>query len=429
MTGPGVLHAWLGDSHAGVFFYDGNGDVAFEYDPGAATPISLSLPLEGGWTRRAPGAFLDNLLPDDPLTRTAMARALDAGGDTDFDLLDGVDSAGGIVFTHDGRPPSAHAPATPLPATQDELRHRLEAASRTTGLWWDHDSRIRFSLAGNQPKITLNLSDGAWYWPNAQLPSTHILKPSNAQIDADVAVIEAASARLARLCGIDAPRSGLDPTSSIPVFVTERFDRTRDAGGNVTRLHAEDLLQSLGRRPGTKYNVTAEDVIGLLGKADPTLCLAYGWIAQLAFNTCIGNADAHAKNYSVLMGADGMSLSPMYDLATTSYWPWVDGALAMPIGDATTPQTVTARSWRKLAGRNGLDEDAVVTIARSVSDRVTERAPAAYDGVEPRIADRALRCIEKANAGMNDGHRADPTAIRLEIETPAPSFPPLFPGP
>ena len=38
MTGPGVLHAWLGDSHAGVFFYDGNGDVAFEYDPGAATP-------------------------------------------------------------------------------------------------------------------------------------------------------------------------------------------------------------------------------------------------------------------------------------------------------------------------------------------------------------------------------------------------------
>ena len=68
-------------------------------------PISLSLPLDGKWARKAPGRFLENLLPDNPTAREAMMRASGAAGTDSFDLLDGADSSGGLVFSlHDDYP-------------------------------------------------------------------------------------------------------------------------------------------------------------------------------------------------------------------------------------------------------------------------------------------------------------------------------------
>ncbi len=59
-----------------MFFRDGDGRVNLAYDADAAMPVSLSLPLEGGWDSGAPGAFLENLLPDERRARDAMALRL-----------------------------------------------------------------------------------------------------------------------------------------------------------------------------------------------------------------------------------------------------------------------------------------------------------------------------------------------------------------
>lgn len=66
------------------------------------------------------------------------------------------------------------------------------------------------------------------------------------------------------------------------------------------------------------------------GVCDPADGLCYSWIAQLALNVSVGNADAHAKNYSLMFSPDGIRLSPMYDVLTTTFWPWVSAELPMP---------------------------------------------------------------------------------------------------
>lgn len=91
-----VLHVWMdGRRHMGVFSRGDDGRVEFQYDSDAAAPISVSLPLDGGWSAGAPAAFLDNLLPDEETARYAMMHRLGAASTDVFNLLDGVDSTGG----------------------------------------------------------------------------------------------------------------------------------------------------------------------------------------------------------------------------------------------------------------------------------------------------------------------------------------------
>lgn len=183
-------------------------------------------------------------------------------------------------------------------------------------------------------------------------------------------------------------------------FVIERFDRRYMNDGRILRLHAEDLLQALGQSHENKYSVTAKQVLNLLRAADPTLELSYQWVRQLAFNTSIDNVDAHAQNYSILITPQGLEMSPMYDLLTTTYWPWVDQHLAMKIGGMNVPAGIRVDNWRKLATSNSLDPDRVAEIAVSAAKQVVERAPEAYSGAPARIRDAVLRIIRHANRQM-----------------------------
>lgn len=92
-----VLHAWLRGRTVGTFTQDATGRISFSYDGSAVAPISLSLPLEGGWHATAPANFLNNLLPESPVLRRMMAERTDARSTDVFDLLDSADSAGGRV--------------------------------------------------------------------------------------------------------------------------------------------------------------------------------------------------------------------------------------------------------------------------------------------------------------------------------------------
>ena len=221
------LFAWLEGHLVGRFTAIGPGEAVFAYDDQAGdTPISLSLPRQGGWAKKAPYRFLDNLLPDNQRTRNRLASDTDAASSSVFDLLAriGGDVAGGLVLTAtDAPPPSSDDPMVPL--TDDDIAYRIATLHEDPDRWLDRDlSGGRFSLAGTQAKFAMALIDGQWYQPSPTIPSTHIVKPGSTRLpEADA--VEAATMNLARLAGIPAPKTGVLQVLEQRAFIAERFDR------------------------------------------------------------------------------------------------------------------------------------------------------------------------------------------------------------
>lgn len=380
-----VLHAWLEGHFVGTFTRGESGLIRFDYSDGApATPISLSLPRGGGATRSAASNFLDNLLPDKVSARRRMAAVYGAGSVDTVDLLAeaGGDVAGGLVLSAREEPPMA-GPLILDPASEADVAGRIDAVKRSPDQWIDASTPARFSLAGTQGKFALADIGGEWYWSNATVPSTHIVKPARPGL-VGLEDVEAMALTLAAAVGVGVPSARVVQVLDQTAYLVERFDRVR-SGQIAVRLHAEDFAQAMGRGPDEKYGVSAVQVIRLLREqVDDEV--AYDFTRQLALNTFLGNADAHAKNYSLLLRHNSIALSPMYDVVPVGLYPDFDQKLAMRIGGARYAAEVTPAHWRKLARTSGLMEDrvaeTVTALASSLREAVsTLSAGSAVDGI------------------------------------------------
>lgn len=426
MTRHDALHAWVEGRHAGVF--ERNDDiVSFTYDEDMAYPISLSMPRAGGWARKAPARFLDNLLPDDPSMRTVMAISTQSPSVDAFDLLDRADTAGGMVFSRSDEPPRT-ASVPPAIAEPAVIAGRIAVLRNAPESWWETSSPVRFSLAGSQSKFSLAYQDGNWIWPDWEHPSTHIFKPEGARVP-DAEAVEAASMHLSLMCGIPTPRSGIMTFEGQHSYVVERFDRLIDTDGHAIRVHTEDMAQALGIPPERKYSVKAKQILSLLHDTDPSGALSYEWIRRLALNVSISNTDAHAKNYSVYLRPHGVSVSPMYDVITTTYWPWVDRTLPMEVGGARGAKQLTPRHWRKLANDNALDPDTVERIARNTAWLVLEHMDEVYTNLPVHVSDALRRQLVEANKAIQPEPPDGGQYMAGEAHIPAALEDPYLPGP
>jgi serine/threonine-protein kinase HipA len=98
-------------------------------------------------------------------------------------------------------------------------------------------------------------------------------------------------------------------------LVVKRFDR----GPDFSKLRMEEFAQILNKPIGKdqlgKYNGSYEEI----GKAIkiysclPIIDLMY-FYKLVIFNMIVGNCDAHLKNFALVETANGMRLSPAYDL-------------------------------------------------------------------------------------------------------------------
>ncbi|NKY50536.1 HipA domain-containing protein [Nocardia vermiculata] len=389
-----TLHAWLEGVYAGRFTRDSTGLVQFQYHTVTSTPsISLSLPREGKPSRRAAGNFLENLLPDHLHIRKQMADAYGIETTDTFDLLEvaGGDVAGGLLLSAHEVQPTAD-PLILDPATDGDIAARIAAIKRTPDAWIGSRSPARFSLAGTQGKFALSQVGEEWYWSNATVPSTHILKPARPNLPG-LEAAEAAALGLAAETGIGAPPAQVLRIKDQTTYVVERFDRDR-SGQIAARIHTEDLAQAMGKGPDDKYGVTAAQVIQLL-RQRVGIDAAYAFIGQLAFNTFIGNADAHAKNYSLMIRPDGISLTPMYDIVPVGLYPAFDQKLAMRIGGAQRAPEVGLQHWRKLARTTSLDEERVDTIVTGLARSIAEAIDSTTLGLEPAQAARLRELIHR----------------------------------
>jgi serine/threonine-protein kinase HipA len=193
------------------------------------------------------------------------------------------------------------------------------------------------------------------------------------------------------------------------------------------RVHQEDFCQALRIHPSRKYQNDGgpgpKDVIQCLRDNVSSHQLAKGskkfpfaadddvwtFIDALIFNWLIGGTDAHAKNYSLLIGGGGMvRLAPLYDIASILAYPDIDphkAKLAMKIGDEYRLRDIRLSDWRKLAASVRVDGDMIVervrAMARALPDRLSDEVKLMRaSGLSHRIIDRLAGELPKRAAGV-----------------------------
>lgn len=182
-------------------------------------------------------------------------------------------------------------------------------------------------------------------------------------------------------------------------IVVERHDR-RWTGTGFLRVHLEDICQALGLAPTLKYENEggpgARAVVTLLrsvsGRPEEDV---HRFVDAMAFHWLIAGTDAHARDYSLLIGAAGRGrLAPVYDIAGAPPYGNLDPQrlkLAMKIGGEYRLRDVGVRQWRKSAVELGLDPDRVLArvaeLAGMISGHMAEvRLRAQEDGLDHPLA-------------------------------------------
>lgn len=358
------LVVWSDQRIAGELSIDRGGAMHFTYSPdyladSAAAPLSHALPKQvEPFGDALCKAVFGGLLPEEG-QRTAIARALGVSPDNPFRLLAalGGDVAGALAFLAEGEaPPDAPRGEPTHPLDDSELAALIDRLPRVPMLAGEGGARL--SLAGAQGKLPVVLINGAIAVPRIGEPSTHLIKPEPDRFPG-LAANEAFCLALARTVGLDAAMAAWQEVAGKPYLLVARYDRL-DRNGHTTRLHQEDFAQALGVPSNRKYasegGPTFRDCFALVRQATSRPAREVLKLADAAiFNVIIGNADAHAKNYSMLRRDNGeVVLAPLYDLVATHMWPELSAKLAMRFGRAAKIEEVDAESFERFAADAGL---------------------------------------------------------------------------
>jgi serine/threonine-protein kinase HipA len=131
------------------------------------------------------------------------------------------------------------------------------------------------------------------------------------------------------------------------------------------------------------------------------------FVDALGFNWLIAGTDAHAKNYSLLLGGGPhVRLAPLYDVASILPYDEFDMQklkLAMKVGGEYKLGQVGLRQWQKFARETRFNADELIarlgSMARQLPDQANDvRTRARAEGLDKTIIDRlATRLIKRAD--------------------------------
>ena len=399
-------------------FYGFTYDSAYLASPDAA-PLSLSLPLRES---RFDGAqalpFFEGLLPEGDV-RAAIARQLGISERSPAKLLRalGKDCAGDVAVLEEDDPYQ--------PPAEDAYAHLPEGLSRIARNPFGEISRLRagnrLSLAGGQEKIALYHDgrepiDAGWYVPLAGSPSTHIVKPQVHDAYPLLAHNEYLCMRLARRVGLDVAEVDFVDDAR-PLLVVERFDREKTGcSGEMGlelfhRLRQEDFCQALGFDSSRKYEADggpsiADMLAALLAHSARFLDDREELLRLISFNYLVGNCDAHAKNYSVRLGAGGViRLAPAYDLVATTVYDGSFGAelarwMGMRIGSHSNIDRITGDDFALLASELGIPPKRMASTVRGMSEAMLASFDAAAEDLSNRSHDDASELASRVRVGI-----------------------------
>ena len=430
------LVALLGDGQAGRVRRDRRGRLSFLYDEDwrnarHALPLSISMPLAAAEHGHAAiETFLRGLLPDNALVLDRWAQRFHVSARNAFALMShvGEDCAGAVRLVQPERVGAClgSEPGRVEWLDVHDVAERLRLLRADHSAWRTPRDMGQFSLAGAQPKTALLLEDGRWGVPSGRIPTTHILKPPTGEFDGH-AENEHFCLMLARRLGLPAAASRVMHFEDEAAIIIERYDRRRTERGLV-RVHQEDVCQAAGTPPTRKYENEggpgARKIIELLraysGRREEDVST---FVDALIFNWLIAGTDAHAKNYSFLIGTRGrVRLAPLYDLASALPYDYMDFQklrLAMRIGRSYRLRDVGGREWRRFAGDVRLDPDAVLHRIECLTEQMPDHAAAvcgetASQGLQhpvierlrDRVTERAAACRSTARQALSHAGEA-----------------------
>lgn len=335
---------WFGHA-AGVFFFEY--DAQWLAQPGAY-PLAPQFGLQAGaFTGHLVRSFFENLLPEGTALDDVVA-ALALRDASTLDLLGrlGQELPGVLSLLPQDAQPEFLQTYRPLPFETLSQRLRSQLPLLVS------NDQTTMSLPGAQEKMGLrwDAKNNALFESVGLSPTTHILKPDTRQPRYQPSAInEYACMRLARTLKLPVPEVWLLRVPEA-AYVVQRYDRLNVAG-NIVALHQIDGCQLLGHGSGWKYQRQGGLAsIPKLAAALRALPVRGADLLQLQrwvmFNYLIGNADAHAKNMSVLVDDKGYRLADMYDLLCVKAYG--DERMALYIGDDETFDAVGQHSWDAL---------------------------------------------------------------------------------
>ena len=354
--------------------YD-HGCLGFIYDPRwldtpDAFPLSITMPL-GDYEFRDEkiSPWLANLLPEDNLLST-IGAVLGVPKNDSLAILKqiGCDTAGAISIGESSNRTTRKYTTLQefygIHSEQEALnRHFKDLLFRP--LLADEDG-IRLSLAGGQEKTVLaavDYSDIPFIGfpkledrlaiPMHGAPSTIIVKPDKQGTEGFVEN-EAYCLTLAGLIDIPAARCAVIEAKDRIALAVLRYDRYVDEKGHIRRLHQEDFAQANGLPPSGKYEEGTVPGLTLQGLLSTCNYMPSGeelkLLDQIIYNILVGNTDAHAKNYSILISAKGISMAPIYDVLSAPFWVNAKKHHAQKIsGERVIPREVDRHHWDQIA--------------------------------------------------------------------------------
>ncbi|MGO4582961.1 type II toxin-antitoxin system HipA family toxin [Arthrobacter sp. 2RAF6] len=369
--------------------------------------LSANLPLGPRTsTPDAATAFFGGLLPEGS-GRSNLARQAQASRDDVYALVSyaGRDVAGAIRIGGDpGEPAESYKPLT-----DEQIAERLtlinDYALGAVGGGG--------SLAGYQPKTTLALLDGAWHAGVDGAASTHIIKPVAAGNEQALHA-EAYCLELSRRIGLTTFASDVRTFAGRTVLVLERYDR-RVSGRGVERIHQEDGAQALGlpwdtdsKFEGVNPAANLRSLAGLLrrrrdifdaGPDDREMLLAH-----TAFNTAVGNTDAHAKNFATLRTDDGaVTIAPLYDVSTHALAPNGQLNMSLHVNDRAFQPSLTVEDLVTEGVSWGLEERYA---RQSVTGTLEKLACAIGQADGSAVGENVVRFIAHGTKNLLDGKAA-----------------------
>jgi serine/threonine-protein kinase HipA len=366
-----------------------NERVQMRYEPSWVTrrgafPISLSMPLGPDpvdHDRIMP--WLANLLPESHLSE--IGQQIGVAPQDVLGLLEhiGRDTAGALAI---GEPRPPRDEFRPIPRDAD-LERIINELPQKPFLVGEHG--VSMSLAGVQDKLPVSLVDRKLAIPLNGTPSTHIIKPDSDRFLGNVHN-EAFCLKLAEMIGLDTARATTRRAGKRLYLLVERYDRLKTEDGQIVRVHQEDFCQLLGYFPSSKYEFTSPSVRG-----GPDLKALFDNAARfiqpgarlplmdaVIYNILICNVDAHAKNYSILIGAGGSAkLAPLYDLMCGEVYPKITKRLAQAVNGRKEGIHIYSSDWQQLARQVSLSPARTLRRVEELCELVTANADAAKDAI------------------------------------------------
>lgn len=391
-----ALNVYWGQRLTGRLWRDEKSSLRFQYDPTwlaskSASPLSLRLPLQKEpFDPDHSRPFFANLLPEADV-RARIARGLGVSESNDFQLLEelGGDCAGALTLLPEGASPQTQGEYQLV--SPDELDRMIEGMPQRPLL--TAQEGLRLSLAGAQEKIPVYFKDDKIYLPRGSNASSHILKPAMTHFPNTVEN-EAFCMMLAADSGLPVPKAVIREGRQ-RTYLIERYDRRLASDGKLIRIHQEDFCQALGVDFSRKYESEGgpglKDCFAVLDEhsSEPILDKR-NLLKAVVFNYLIGNCDAHAKNFSLLLDDGAVRLAPFYDLASTKVYGALSPKFAMRIGGQLRGEWVSKENWLKLADEAEVGSKAVLAICEELGETVPASANKLAEQFLPKYGEEEI---------------------------------------